>query len=121
MATLKGLQDKTKDFIDSRDWRQFQTLKELAIAASVESNELLELFQWLDGKEVDKKILSSADNDLLKKVKNETSDILLVCLAIADHAGFDMEEAFLSKLSELDKRYKKENVKGKVVKIPFDG
>jgi NTP pyrophosphatase (non-canonical NTP hydrolase) len=120
MATIQELQDKTKEFVDSRDWRQFQTIKELAVSASVESNELLELFQWQDGKELDKKLLSGADGDLMKKIKNETADVFLTCLAIADHAGFDMEEAFLSKLSELDRRYKKEQVKGKSVKIPSD-
>ena len=40
-------------FIDERDWRQFQTSKDLAEDISVEANELLELFLWKDGKELD--------------------------------------------------------------------
>ena len=118
MATIQELQDKTKEFIDSRDWRQFQTAKELAISASVESNELLELFQWQDGKEIDRKLLNGEDPALFKKIKNETADVVFSCLAIADHLGFDMEEAFTSKLAELDKRYDKGKVKGKFTKIP---
>ncbi len=115
---LEDLKNVAKNFIDERDWRQFQTAKELAIDISVEANELLELFQWMDGKELDKKLMKGEDNELLKKIKNETADVLFGCLAMADHLDFDLGKAFLSKLEALEKRYNKEEVKGKVVKIP---
>ncbi|EFD93155.1 MAG: hypothetical protein BJBARM5_0171 [Candidatus Parvarchaeum acidophilus ARMAN-5] len=57
------------------------------------------------------------DSELLKKVKNETADVLFGCLAMADHLDFDLEEAFLSKIDQLNKRYSVEDVKGKSVKI----
>ncbi len=114
----KGLQEKVKNFIDERDWRKLQTTKDQAISASVEANELLELFQWETGKNLDDKILNGKDPLLFKKIKNETADVFFSCLAIADQAGFDMEEAFLSKLEELEKRYDKHKVKGDHSKIP---
>ena len=115
---IKDLQEKAKKFIDEREWRQFQTSKELAINMSVESNELLELFQWRDGKEIDDLLKSGKDPELYKKIRNETSDIFFSALAIADHLNFDMGDAFLSKMDALAKRYKIEEVKGKVIKIP---
>jgi NTP pyrophosphatase (non-canonical NTP hydrolase) len=115
---IKDLQEKAKKFIDEREWRQFQTSKELAINMSVESNELLELFQWRDGKEIDDLLKSGKDPELYKKIQNETSDIFFSALAIADHLNFDMGDAFLSKMDALAKRYKIEEVKGKVIKIP---
>ncbi len=118
MVDLKKLQQKTKKFVDDRDWRKFQTTKELAANASVEANELLELFLWQDGADLDKNILSGKDKELIQKIKNETSDVFFSCLAIADQAGFDLGEAFLSKLEELDKRYDKKKVKGDPTKIP---
>ncbi len=118
MVDLKGLQRATKKFIDERDWRKFQTVKELAANASVEANELLELFLWQDGKELDKEILSGREKELIRKIKNETADVFFSCLAIADQAGFDLGEAFLSKLEELDRRYDKKKVKGDPTKIP---
>ncbi|MCL4398894.1 hypothetical protein M1293_00055 [Candidatus Parvarchaeota archaeon] len=115
---IEKLQETARRFIDERDWRQFQTLKELAINASVESNELLELFQWQEGKDIDKKLLSGEDKATMDKIKKETADVFFSCLAIADHAGFDMGKVFLEKIEELEKRYQKDKVKGKVVKIP---
>lgn len=115
---LEKLQSTAKKFIDDRDWRKFQTAKELAMNASIEANELMDLFLWKDGKETDKLLKSKEGGDLLKKVKNETADVFFSCLAIADHLNFNLGEAFLSKIDQLDKRYEKDKVKGKVVKIP---
>jgi NTP pyrophosphatase (non-canonical NTP hydrolase) len=112
---LKDLKEKARNFIDERDWRKFQTAKDLAEDISVEANELLELFLWNDGKELDKK--AREDKEFLQKIKNETADVFFGCLAMADHLDFDLEEAFLSKMSQLEKRYKVEEVKGKSVKI----
>jgi NTP pyrophosphatase (non-canonical NTP hydrolase) len=112
---LKDLQNVTRNFINDRDWRKFQTAKDLAEDTSVEAGELLELFLWKNGKEFDS--LLKEDPALLKKVKNETSDVLFGCLAIADHLNFDLEEAFISKMEQLNKRYKIDEVKGKSVKI----
>ena len=115
---LLELREMAKNFIDERDWRQFQTAKELAINVSVEANELLELFQWNDGKDLDKKLMNGEDKEFFKKIKNETADVLFGCLAMADHLNFDLEQAFTEKLKPLGERYKKDEVKGKVVKIP---
>ncbi len=115
---LKDYQRIAKKFVDERDWRKFQTVKDLAMNASIESNELMDLFIWRDGKKMDKLLKSRAGQDLLEKVKNETADVFFSCLAIADHLNFDLGEAFLSKIDQLEKRYEKDKVKGKVVKIP---
>lgn len=106
------------DFIDRRDWRQFQTTKDLAESASVESGELMEHFLWRDGSEMDRFLRSDEGAELAEKVRNEASDILFAVLAIAEHLDFNLEDAFLSKLRELDQRYDVDKVKGKVVKIP---
>ncbi len=115
---LQELQKMVKTFVEERDWRKFQTAKELAVNASVEANELLELFLWHDGSEIDNKLMAGADPRLLKKIKDETSDVFFSCLAIADQLGFDMEEAFLSKFAEINERYDKDIVKGDPSKKP---
>ncbi|MGC8533861.1 MAG: MazG-like family protein [Candidatus Parvarchaeum sp.] len=113
--TIKELKEVAKNFIDDRDWRKFQTSKDLAEDISVEANELLELFLWKGGKELDKK--AKKDKEFLQKIKNETADVLFGCLAMSDHLDFDLEEAFLSKIKQLEKRYDVKEVKGKSVKI----
>ena len=112
---LEDLKIIAKNFIDEREWRQFQTSKDLAEDISVEANELLEIFLWKNGKDIDS--ILKTDKELLQKVKNETADVLFGCLAVADHLDFNLEEAFLSKMQQLNKRYKVEEVKGKSVKI----
>jgi NTP pyrophosphatase (non-canonical NTP hydrolase) len=117
MSDIEELKNIASEFIDKRDWRKFHTIKDLAMNCSVESNELLELFLWRD-KEFENNIINGKDNESLEKIKNEVSDVLFSCLAIADHLNFNLEDAFRNKMDELDKRYDAEKVKGKLVKIP---
>ena len=49
--TLDRLRDRLRAFAEARDWNQFHTPKNLAIALSVEAGELLEHFQWISGKD----------------------------------------------------------------------
>ena len=46
-ASLTDLRDRLRQFAAERDWDQFHSPKNLAIALSVEASELLEHFQWL--------------------------------------------------------------------------
>lgn len=117
MSDIKELENIASEFIDKRDWRKFHTLKDLAMNCSVESNELLELFLWRD-KEFENNIMNGKDNESLEKIKNEVSDVLFSCFAIADHLKFNLEDAYRNKMDELDQRYNAEKVKGKLVKIP---
>ena len=55
---LKKIKQKINKFVKDRDWEQFHSPKNLAMALSVEVSELVEIFQWLkdsDIKKVDKK------------------------------------------------------------------
>jgi len=117
MSDIKELESIASEFIDKRDWRKFHTIKDLAMNCSVESNELLEIFLWKD-KEFENSILNGKDNKSLEMIKNEVSDILFSCFAIADHLHFNLEDAYRQKMMELDKRYVPDKVKGKLVKIP---
>jgi dCTP diphosphatase len=47
LTSLEALRDALRQFAAERDWNQFHTPKNLAIALSVEAAELLEHFQWM--------------------------------------------------------------------------
>ena len=47
MTELDGLRDELRAFAAARDWDQFHSPKNLAMALSGEAAELLEIFQWL--------------------------------------------------------------------------
>jgi len=44
---VKDLGDAIRTFIEERDWDQFHSPKNLAMALSVEVAEVVEHFQWL--------------------------------------------------------------------------
>jgi NTP pyrophosphatase (non-canonical NTP hydrolase) len=46
MKEISQLTQKLIEFRDARDWEQFHNPKDLAIALSIESAELLEAFLW---------------------------------------------------------------------------
>lgn len=44
---MKQLQVEIKEFIAKRNWQRYHCPKKLVIALSIETAELLEIFQWL--------------------------------------------------------------------------
>ena len=44
---MKEIIEKLRAFADERDWAQFHSPKNLAMALSVEAAEIVEHFQWL--------------------------------------------------------------------------
>ena len=62
-------------FRDARDWAQFHTPKNLAMAIGVESAELSELFLWKDDAEVAEAL---ARPDFREKVSHEMADVLVL-------------------------------------------
>jgi NTP pyrophosphatase (non-canonical NTP hydrolase) len=45
--------NRLRQFRDERDWKQFHNPKDLALALSIESSELLEAFLWKSADEAD--------------------------------------------------------------------
>lgn len=64
MKSIQTLQQELRQFTEERDWNQFHNPKDLAIALSIEANELLEVFLWKKAEE--------ANRD---KVKEELADV----------------------------------------------
>lgn len=83
-ATLVPLRDALRRFAAARDWQQFHTPKNLAMALSVETAELLEHFQWLSAEQ-------SAHLDAATKqaVGEEIADVLLYLTRLADVLEID--------------------------------
>src|SRR5687768_4329077 len=84
-ASLETLRDALRKFASDRDWNQFHSPKNLAIALNVEAAELLEHFQWMSDAE------SSALNpERQAKVREEAADVLLYLIRLADKLGIDL-------------------------------
>ncbi len=98
-------------FIAERDWEQFHSPKNLAMALSVEVSEIVEHFQWLT--EDQSQDLSS---EKLAKVREEIGDVTIYLTELAEKLGIDPVEAAKAKLEINGQKYPAELVKGKASK-----
>ena len=78
--------------VAERNWKQFHTPENLAKSISIESAELLELFQW-------------SDPSNLEDIKDELADVLTYCILLADHYDLDIEKIVLEKLEKTKSKY----------------
>jgi NTP pyrophosphatase (non-canonical NTP hydrolase) len=88
-------------FRNERDWEQFHNPKDLALAISIESAELLELFLW-----------KKADEANSDKVKEELADIFSYAFLLADKYGFDVRDIVLDKIKANGVKYPIGKAKG---------
>lgn len=107
LGEFAELRDIVRSFVAERDWAQFHTPKNLAIALSVEASELLEPFQWLQ---------AGAREELGEKqliaVKHELADVLHCLLQLADKLDIDLVAAFHEKMQLNAAKYPAEKVRG---------
>ena len=55
IATVARLRKAVAEFIRERDWEQFHSPKNLSMAVSIEAAELMELFQWMEVEEAQRR------------------------------------------------------------------
>ncbi len=97
--------NRLRQFRDERDWKQFHNSKDLALALSVESGELLEAFLWKEPKDAD-----------IERVKEELADVFAYALLLADAYDFDVKKIVMEKISKNEKKYPAELAKGSAKK-----
>lgn len=104
MPAHSGIDALTRELIafrDERDWKQFHNAKDLAIAASIEANELLELFLWKSPEDVDR-----------DKLRRELADLLMYCLLLAHEQELDVAAIIREKLAENRDKYPVSKARG---------
>jgi NTP pyrophosphatase (non-canonical NTP hydrolase) len=107
MKSLIELRDALRAFAAERDWDQFHSPKNLAIALSVEASELLEHFQWLT--EEQSRTLST---EKTKEVAEEMADVLIYLVRLGDKMGIDLLREAKEKIDVNAKKYPAETVRG---------
>ena len=94
-------------FAQERDWDQFHTPKNLAMALSVEVAELVEHYQWLPTG-------ADAELDDAKRtgIRHELADVLMYLVRLADKSGVDLHAAVLEKMELNAEKYPADQVRG---------
>ncbi|MEV0234193.1 nucleotide pyrophosphohydrolase [Nonomuraea sp. NPDC050786] len=110
---LERLAVRLREFARVRDWEQFHTPKNLAMALAGEVGELVAEFQWLTADES-----RSPGPDALARMRTELGDVTLYLIRLADVLGVDLVEAAQAKLEENDRRYDADRYRGSAEKAP---
>ena len=95
---MKNLIERLRIFRTDRDWDQFHKPKDLAVSVSIESAELLEIFQWLPEDQ-------PVDEAMKASIADEVADVLLYLALLCDKTGIDLVDAAHTKLDMNEKRF----------------
>ena len=104
---LRTLQRRLADFAAARDWEQFHSPKNLAMALSVEAAEVVEEFQWLTEAQSE-----NLDADRRERVRLELADVLIYLLRLADRLDVDLLRAADDKIEANERKYPADRVRG---------
>ncbi len=107
MSGFQDLTERLAQFAKERDWEQFHSPKNLAMALIVEAGELVEQLQWLS--EEESRALSETQR---QAVSEEAADVLLYLLRFCDRLGIDLERAAWAKIEKNAAKYPADKVRG---------
>lgn len=111
VPSLEGVRDRLREFAAARDWNQFHSPKNLAIALSVEAGELLEEFQWLTDQESIALPVHKCES-----IKAEIADVLLYLIRLADVLDIDLLAAANTKIDANAEKYPVDKSRGSAKK-----
>ena len=105
--SLEGLNQRLLTFARERDWEQFHSPKNLAMALAGECGELLEHFQWLSEEQS-----ASLTPGKQQEVGQEMADILIYLIRLSERLDLDLIDAVETKISVNEHRYPTHKVRG---------
>jgi dCTP diphosphatase len=109
LVDVERLRTALATFAHDRDWDQFHSPKNLAMALSGEVGELVEVFQWLT-EEQSRQI--KGNTEAAKAVSEELADVLMYAVRLADVLEIDINTAVISKLNQNNEKYPIEKARG---------
>ena len=114
MSSIDELTTCVRAFAQERNWEQFHTPKNLAMALAGEVGELLAELQWLTPEQ---SAAVMADEELGPRVRAEIGDVAIYLVRLADVLGIDLIQAALDKLDDSGRRYTVEASLGSAAKV----
>ena len=109
--SISKLADKLREFAEERDWGQFHSPKNLAMALTVETAELLEEFQWLTEQHS-----REPDQEHLERIKEEIGDVMIYLVRLSDQLGIDPLMSAFKKIEKNRTKYPVDKAKGSAKK-----
>lgn len=107
MKDIDELKQRLRDFAAERDWEQFHSPKNLAMALIVEAAELVEHFQWLTEAES-----GALPAEKREPVAQELADVFIYLVRLADRLDIDLLDAAERKIALNAKKYPADRARG---------
>ncbi len=97
---MEKLRTSLREFASARKWQQFHTPKNLCMALSVETAELIEIFQWLEGEKS-----HNIDTTTRQHVAEEVGDVMIYLTMLADKFNLNPLDCAKEKMKLNAKKY----------------
>jgi dCTP diphosphatase len=109
-TTVADLRDAWRQFVAARQWEPFHSPKNLVMALSAETAELLEHFLWVDN---DESRRFADDPAKLARVADEIADVAGCLFTLCNSLGVDLSDAVRSKMARNELKYPAEKYRGR--------
>ena len=104
---IARVQKRLREFAAERDWDQFHSPKNLAMALTVEAAEIAEHFQWMTTGAA-----NELPNEKREEVRHELADVFVYLIRLADKLDIDLYAAVNDKMVLNRKKYPADKVRG---------
>lgn len=108
---IEDISQALRQFASERDWNQYHSPKNLAMAITVEASELQEIFQWLTESQS-----REPDTTQRENIQHEVADVMLYLIRLCDVLNIDIASAISEKMRINAARYPADQVKGSAQK-----
>ncbi len=102
MSILDELRSETREFAAVRNWFQYHTPKNLAMAIAGEAGELVAEFQWLTPEESDPGLMTVEQRSA---IKSEMADVFIYLMRLSDVLDVDLAVVAREKLKINETRF----------------
>ena len=112
-TSIQELKSEILSFVHERDWEQFHSPKNLSMALSAETAELMEHFLWSESEASKSK---SQEPVLKEKIEEEIADVFIYAMEFANICKIDLASAVRRKIKINGEKYPVEKAKGNSLK-----
>jgi NTP pyrophosphatase (non-canonical NTP hydrolase) len=109
-TTIADLRQAWARFVAEREWEQFHSPKNLAMALAVEAAELMEHFLWIDN---DASRQAANDPPMRQQIADELADVTGVVVALCNALDMDLSDAIAAKMARNVLKYPIEKSRGR--------
>lgn len=98
--SISALTVRIRDFVAAREWQQFHSPKDMAVAIAAEAGELLQHYVWQQPDQIEKRTDERRD-----EIAAEMADIGILLFEMADILGVSLGQEIERKIARNEERY----------------